>query len=447
MRDDSKETENYFSLSEEVSQRMRTESQEEQQQLAQALNDNETLTECLMEKICEAANLNQAYKRVRTNKRFVGIDDMTVKEFGSHLKERKQELINSLLDGSYKPQKIRTVEIPKPGGGICQLGIPTVVDRFIQQAIVQVLEPILAPTFSESSYGFRPHRSAHKALKKAQEYVRDGRNIVVDINLEKFFDRVNHDVLMSRLAKRIKDKRVLRIARRFLDAGIMKNGVCIERYEGLCQGGNLSPLLSNLLLDELDKDLERRGHKFCRYVDDCNIYVKSQTAGERVMKSTKQFLEKNLRLKINENISKVVKAEECKFLGYQLLNDGKLILAEESVKQLRDKIRQIMKRNRGKHLQEIIRQLNQLLLGWIGYFNLTEYPSQLRELDRWIRRKLRCYRLKQKMFGIHAQSAWMTAKSSESWWQLSTNPSLRHAMTNAWFKEEGLVNLITKKHS
>ena len=303
---DSTETKNNFCRGTGGEQRMRATIQEEQQQLAKALSNNETLTECLMEKICESANLNRAYKRVRANKGSAGVDGMTVKELRNHLSAHKEELIKSLLDGSYKPQKVRAVEIPKPGGGIRQLGIPTVVDRLIQQAIVQVLEPKLDPTFSESSYGFRPNRSAHQALKKAQEYVRDGRDTTVDIDLEKFFDRVNHDVLMSRLAKRIKDKRLLRIIRRFLEAGMMKNGVCVERYEGMPQGGNLSPLLSNLLLDELDKELERRGHKFCRYADDCNIYVRSQKAGERVMDSIKLFLEKKLRLKINENKSKEI---------------------------------------------------------------------------------------------------------------------------------------------
>lgn len=457
MMNDLTETKNSICLEEDDDQRMRVTLTKEQQEIAKALNNDEILTECLMEKICEAANLNRAYKRVRTNKGSAGVDGMTVKELSGHLKEHKEKLIKSLLEGSYKPQKIRAVEIPKPGGGIRQLGIPTVTDRFIQQAIVQVLEPRLDPIFSESSYGFRPNRSAHQALKKAQEYVREGRGIAVDIDLEKFFDRVNHDVLMSRLARRIKDKRLLRIIRRFLEAGMMKNGVCMERYEGMPQGGNLSPLLSNLLLDELDKELEKRGHRFCRYADDCNIYVRSQKAGERVMNSIKLFLEKKLRLKINEDKSKVAKVEECKFLGYKLLNDGRLILAKESVKRLRDKIRQITKRNRGRNLKEIVRQLNKLLLGWIGYFKLTEYPSQLDNLDGWIRRKLRCYRLKQKKrswsiakflmsLGVPAHSAWNTAKSSKGWWRLSSSPALHHAMTNTWFEELGLVNLMTKAH-
>jgi RNA-directed DNA polymerase len=425
---------------------------EEHRRQIQANNKNENLTETLMEEICDARNLNQAYKKVRANKGASGVDGITVNELSSHLRAHKEKLINSLLDGSYKPQKIRAVEIPKTDGGMRRLGIPTVVDRVVQQAIVQVLEPILNPKFSESSYGFRPNRSAHQALKKAQEYVREGRNIVVDIDLEKFFDRVNHDILMSRLARRIKDKRLLRIIRRFLEAGIMMNGVCIERYEGMPQGGNLSPLLSNLLLDELDKELEKRGHKFCRYADDCNIYVRSQKAGERVMSSLKDFLEKKLRLRLNEKKSKVAKAEGCRFLGYKLLNDGRLILARESIKRLMDKVRWLTKRNRGRNLEEIIFRLNELLLGWIGYFKLTEYPSQLKQLDSWIRRKLRCYRLKQRKrswpiakflieLGVSPSNAWNTAKSSKGWWRLSKSPALHQALNVAWFEKLGLVNL------
>lgn len=420
--------------------------------ISKALDKNEPLTERLMEEICDFRNLNRAYRRVKANKGTAGVDGMSVKELGGYISKHKEELIKLLLDGSYKPQKVMAVEIPKPGGGIRQLGIPTVVDRLIQQAVVQVLEPILDPTFSVSSYGFRPNRSAHQALKKAQEYVQGGSDIAVDIDLEKFFDRVNHDVLMSRLAKRIKDKRLLRIVRRFLEAGIMKHGVCIERYEGMPQGGNLSPLLSNLLLDELDKELEKRGHKFCRYADDCNIYVKSQKAGERVMSSIRKFLEEKLRLKLNEKKSKVAKVEECKFLGYKLLNDGRLVLAKDSVKSFRDKVRQITKRNRGRKLEEIVRQLNVMLSGWVGYFRLTEYTTQLGDLDGWTRRKLRCYRLKQKKrswpiakflieLGVPAHSAWNTAKSGKGWWRLSRSPALHQALNNAWFEELGLLNL------
>ena len=425
---------------------------EEQIEMEWAWLNEEPLTKCLMEEICAIPNLKRAYQRVRTNRGAAGVDGMTVCELGKWLSVHKDELIKKLLDGSYRPQKVLEVEIPKADGGVRKLGIPTVVDRVVQQAILQILEPILDPSFSESSYGFRPKRSAHQALKKAQKYVEEGRDIVVDMDIEKFFDRVNHDVLMSRLAKRIEDKRLLRLVRRYLDAGIMRQGVCVERYEGMPQGGNLSPLLSNLLLDELDKELEKRGHKFCRYADDCNIYVYSEKAGERVMKSIKKFLEKKLRLKLNEKKSKVAKAEECKYLGHRLLNDGKLVVAEESIKRLKDKIRTITKRNRGKKLEEIVKQLNMQLQGWIAYFCMTEWPSQLKNLDSWIRRKLRCYRLKQRKrsypiakflmgLGVNAHSAWITAKSGKGWWRLSRSPALHQAMNNAWFDKLGLTNL------
>lgn len=417
-----------------------------------ALDNYKPLTEHLMEEICNFKNISRAYRKVKANKGAAGVDSMTVQELGGYISEHKAELIKSLLDGSYKPQEVRAVVIPKPDGGIRQLGIPTVVDRLVQQAIVQVLEPILDPNFSNSSYGFRPNRSAHQALEQAQEYVLDGRDISVDIDLEKFFDRVNHDVLMSRLARRIQDKQLLRIIRRFLVAGIMQQGVCIERYEGMPQGGNLSPLLSNLLLDELDKELEKRGHKFCRYADDCNIYVKSQKAGERVMASIRKFLETKLRLKLNEKKSKVAPVRECKFLGYNLQGDGKLIIAKESIKIFRNKVRQITKRNRGIKLEEIVRQLNIVLIGWIGYFRFTEYLSQLKRLDGWIRRKLRCYRLTQRKrswsiakflmkLGVPERIAWSTAGSSKGWWRLSRTPAINMALNNTWFDKFGLVSL------
>ncbi len=433
--------------------------QVEQRQLElniiEALGQGESLTENLMEQICDVRNLNQAYKQVRANKGASGIDGMNVNELGNYIREHREQLIESLLDGSYKPQRALAVEIPKASGGFRQIAIPVAIDRLVQQAIAQVLEPILDSTFSESSYGFRPNRNAHQALRQAQMYVQEGRDVVVDLDVEKFFDRVNRDVLMSRLARRIKDKRVLRIVRRFLEAGMMKYGVCIERQVGMIQGSNLAPLLSNLMLDELDKELERRGHKFCRYVDDCNVYVCSQKAGERVMASIKKFLEKRLRLKLNEAKSKVAKAEECKFLGYNVMSDGRLIIAKESISRLRDKIRQLTKRNRGKKLEEIVRQVNQQLRGWIGYFRYTEYESQLRALDGWIRRRLRCYRLKQKKrsftiakwligLGVPEHSAWGTAGSSKGWWRLSQSRAMHKALSVEWFKDLGLVSLVNQ---
>ena len=280
------------------------------------------MTQYLMEEVCQRANLNQAFKRVKDNKGAPGIDGMRVEDLRDWLSTHKDELTASLLDGTYQPQPVKGVEIPKPDGGMRQLGIPTVCDRLVQQAILQVLTPILDPLFSDSSFGFRPGRGAHDALQQAQRYVEDGRIVVVDMDLEKFFDRVNHDILMARLARHVKDKRLLRITRAFLNAGIMQNGVCIARCEGTPQGGPLSPLLANLLLDDLDKELERRGHSFCRYADDCNIYVHSLKAGERVMESITRFLGKRLKLRVNEKKSAVDYVSKRKFLGYRLLESG-----------------------------------------------------------------------------------------------------------------------------
>ena len=426
----------------------------EERQTSRASEDDKALTKHLMEKICDPSNLNRAYKRVKANKGAAGVDGMTVDDLFAWIAEHKESLIESLLTGAYQPHPVLGVEIPKPGKnkGVRQLGIPCVVDRLVQQAIHQVLEPILDPTFSDSSYGFRPGRSAHQALKQAQKYVREGHGIGVDIDLEKFFDRVNHDILMSRLAKRIGDKRLLKIIRRFLEAGMMKQGVIIDRRQGVPQGGPLSPLMSNLLLDDLDKELERRGHKFCRYADDCNIYVRSLRSGERVLESVKKFLERVLKLKVNESKSGCSSVEERQFLGYRLLCDGKLVVAKQSVERVKDKIRAITRRNRGVSLEKVILELNEKLRGWINYFRLTEWPSDLRELDTWVRRKLRCYRLKQRKrswpiakflmgLGVPAQSAWSLAKSGKGWWHLSKSIPIHHAMDNAWFEQQGLISL------
>ena len=407
-----------------------------------------------MEKICNPSNLNRAYKRVKANKGAAGVDGMTVDKLPDWIAKHKESLIKLLLTGTYQPQPVLGVDIPKPGKnkGTRQLGIPSAVDRLVQQAIHQVLEPILDPTFSDSSYGFRPGRGAHQALEKAQEYVREGYGVVVDIDLEKFFDRANHDILMSRLAKKINDKRLLKIIRRFLEADIMKHGICIERHEGMAQGGPLSPLMSNLLLDDLDKELERRGHKFCRYADDSNVYVRSLRAGERVLQSMKKFLWQRLKLKVNETKSASAPVEERQFLGYQLLRDGKLIVATHSVERVKNKIRALTRRNRGASLEKVIHELNMALRGWINYFHLTEWPSVLTTLDAWIRRKLRCYRLKQRKrtwpiatflmkLGVPANSAWNLAKSEKGWWRLSRSIPVNHAMNNAWFEEQGLINL------
>jgi len=427
----------------------------EESQTPTASDPARALTQHLMEEVCQRDNLNRAYRRVKSNKGAAGVDGMTVHELSAWLKEHKENLIASLLDGSYSPQPVRGVEIPKPGGGMRQLGIPTVVDRLVQQAILQVLEPLLDPTFSASSYGFRPQRGAHDALAAARQYVADGRVIVVDIDLEKFFDRVNHDILMARLARRIADKRLLRIVRRFLTAGMMRNGVCVEREEGTPQGGPLSPLLSNLLLDDLDKELERRGHCFCRYADDCNIYVQSQAAGERVLASVTKFLEGKLKLRVNREKSAVAPVMERKFLGHRLLTGGRLGIASVSLQRAKRRIRQITRRNRGISLERMISELNSFLTGWVSYFRHAACRSHLHDLDAWIRRKLRCVRLKQRKraksiaeflqsLGVPKNRSWTTAACGKGWWRMAASPAAHEAMRPLWFKKLGLVCLADR---
>jgi RNA-directed DNA polymerase len=425
-----------------------------EQQTAIAPSATEDLTVNLMEKICTQANLNQAYKRVKSNKGAAGVDGMTVQELGKWIRGHKEQLIQGLLDGTYQPQAIRKVEIPKPGkkNERRMLGIPTVVDRMVQQAIHQILEKLYDPTFSESSYGFRPGRKAQDAVKRAREYVRTGHTWCVDIDLEKFFDRVNHDILMSRLARKIKDKRLLRIIRRFLQAGIMEHGVCIERHEGTPQGGPLSPLLSNILLDELDKELEKRGHKFCRYADDQHIYVRTKRAGERVYASLKRLLETKLKLKVNEQKSAVTLVRERKFLGYRVQLDGKLSIAPETIRRAKDKIRELTRRNRGRSFEVVIKELNCYLRGWQNYFQMASSRSAWQELDSWIRRKLRCYKLKQKKggstiakylmsLGVPEEEARQIGFSDKGWWRLSLTRAVHRALDKDWFRNQGLIFL------
>jgi len=427
----------------------------EASQASTAWGPARALTEHLMEEVCQRDNLNQAYRRVRSNKGAPGMDGMTIQDLGPWIKQHKEELIASLLEGSYRPQPVRRVDIPKPGGGVRQLGIPTVIDRLVQQAILQVLEPLLDPTFSASSYGFRPGRGAHDALASASKYVADGRTIVVDFDLEKFFDRVNHDILMARLARRVTDKRLLRIIRRFLQVGMMHEGVCVERHEGTPQGGPLSPLLANLLLDDLDKELERRGHCFCRYADDCNIYVQSKAAGERVMASVTKFLQKRLCLRVNRDKSKVAHVSERKFLGHRLVNGGKLTIAPKSLVRFKERVRQITRRNRGVSLERIIGELNSFLIGWVTYFRYAECRGHLTALDGWIRRKLRCVRLKQRKraksiadflqdLGVPEWRSWILALSGKGWWRMAASPAAHEAMIPAWFKSQGLVSLAAR---
>jgi len=413
----------------------------------------------LMEAILERDNMFAAYRNVKRNKGAPGIDNMTVEDLKEFLKTEWPRIKEELLEDRYQPQPVKQVEIPKPDGGMRKLGIPTVMDRMIQQAIHQVLNSIFDPQFSESSYGFRPGRSAQQAVLKAREYVAEGREWVVDMDLEKFFDRVNHDILMARVARKIKDKRVLKLIRKYLQSGIMIGGLETIRESGTPQGGPLSPLLSNVLLDELDKELERRDHKFCRFADDCNIYVKSKAAGERVMESIKDFLESKLKLKVNEGKSKVAKPGSRKFLGYTIMKrKGKQIIrvAPKAITRMKDKVRLNLKQGKGRNLKTTIREMYPILKGWINYFKLTEAETPLEELDSWIRRKLRRVIWKQMKRpwtrakalmkrGVEKDMAWRTAKSRKGPWRCSKTIAMHVAFPNDFFKGMGLISLLKEK--
>lgn len=423
-------------------------------------NSGAEAVEQLLEAVVERKNMWLALKQVERNRGAAGVDNMTVEELRTYLREHWPRIKEELLRGSYQPQPVLKVEIPKPGGkGMRMLGIPTVVDRLIQQALHQVLSPLFEPHFSESSYGFRPQRSAHQAVLKARQYVREGRRWVVDIDLEKFFDRVNHDILMSRLARRIKDKRVLRLIRRYLQAGMMSNGLTTVRREGTPQGGPLSPLLSNILLDELDKELERRGHKFCRYADDCNVYVRSRSAGERVLKSLTIFLERRLRLKVNAEKSAVARPWERKFLGYSFTKqrESRLKVAPGSVQRLKEKLREIFRRGRGRNLTRLIEgELTPLLRGWMNYFRLAEVKGIFEELDGWIRRKLRNLiwrkwkrpftRAKQLMKrGLAKGQALKSAMNGRGPWWNAGAAHMNAAFPKSYFDRCGLLSLLEQR--
>jgi len=377
-------------------------------------------------------NMVRAWKRVLANKGSAGVDGRTVLETGEYLKQAWPEIRSRLLDGSYRPEPVRRVGIPKPGGGTRELGIPTVVDRLIQQALLQVLQPLIDPTFSEHSHGFRPGRSAHGALLEAQRYVQAGYRTVVDVDLEKFFDRVNHDILMDRLAKRIADKPVLRLIRRYLQAGILAHGVHSERIEGTPQGGPLSPLLANVLLDEVDRELERRGHRFVRYADDCNVYVRSRRAGERVLQALRGCYAR-LRLVVNESKTAVASVWGRKFLGYcfRASKDGaKLAVSSQALDKLREHIRQLTRRSRGRSLEQIAADLRDYVPGWKAYFRLAQTPTVMQALDRWLRHRLRAVQLKQwrrgptayrelRKLGARVDEARCIAVNLRRWWHTS----------------------------
>jgi len=408
----------------------------------------------LWEQVWARENLTTALKRVESNRGAPGTDGMTVKDLRPYLKEHWLEIRAALESGAYKPTPVRRVEIPKPDGGVRLLGIPTVIDRLLQQAIAQVLTPIFERKFSSYSYGFRPGRSAHDAILKAQGYVQEGYEWVVDIDLEKFFDRVNHDMLMARVAREVKDKRVLKLIRAYLNSGVMVNGVVMETEEGTPQGGPLSPLLSNIMLDDLDKELEKRGHKFVRYADDCNIHVKTQRAGERVMESVREFLEKKLKLKVNPKKSKVDRAKRVKFLGFSFYKyKGEMLIrvANRSLERFRDKLRRLTKRTRTGKLEEIIQEINTYIVGWIGYYRQANTPSVYEKLDGWIRRRLRQMIWKRWKRGTTrfrelvrlGVPKWRAQEGAggTSPWRMSTSPVVKEALSNEYFHNLGLKSI------
>lgn len=413
-------------------------------------------SEQLMEEVCGRKNCQQALARVKSNKGSAGIDGMTVEQLPDYLQQHWPIIREQLLSGSYKPQPVKRVEIPKPDGGIRQLGIPTVLDRFTQQAVMQVLQRRWDRTFSEHSYGFRPGRTAHQAVTKAQQHIAAGYGWVVDLDLEKFFDRVNHDRLMAALARRIRDKRMLKLIRAFLRAGVMEGGLVSPIDEGTPQGGPLSPLLSNIVLDELDRELERRGHRFVRYADDCNIYVRSQRAGERVMKSVSEFITKKLKLKVNEQKSAVSRPSKRKFLSFSFTwqREPKRRIAPKAIARFKQRVRELTRRTRGVKLETMIAQLSRYLRGWRGYFGFCQTPSVLRKLDEWLRRRLRSVVWKQWKRGkvrfaelrkrkVSKDLAAQTAGSAHGPWRLSNSPALTIALPNAYFASLGLAPLVT----
>jgi RNA-directed DNA polymerase len=409
----------------------------------------------LMERVVERNNLWLAYQRVVQNKGAPGVDELTVAEFKDWLKVHWPSVKQALLEGRYLPRPVRRVDIPKPSGGIRTLGVPTVVDRLIQQALHQVLQPLFEPTFSDASYGFRPGRRAQQAVSRAQSYIREGKRWVVDLDLEKFFDRVNHDVLMARVARQVSDARVLKLIRRFLEAGMMQEGLVKPRVEGTPQGGPLSPLLSNILLTDLDRELERRGLAFCRYADDCNIYVGSRVAGERVMRGVRVFLEEVLHLRVNAEKSAVARPWARKFLGFSFTSprETRLRIAPESVQRLMQRVRERLRSGRGRSLHHTIEDLNPLLRGWIGYFQLAQSKGILEALDGWVRRRLRCLLWRQwkrprtrlrklRALGLAPERAWHSAMNGRGpWWNAGAS-HLNQALPAAYFTRLGLVSLL-----
>jgi RNA-directed DNA polymerase len=392
--------------------------------------ESPALTEQVMEEVCGRENCLRALRRVKANKGGPGIDGMKVGELSGYLKQHWPAIREQLLSGTYEPQAVRRVEIAKPDGGVRKLGIPTVLDRFIQQAVMQVLQGKWDRTFSEHSHGFRPQRSAHQAVTKAQQYIAEGNRWVVDLDLEKFFDRVNHDKLMAAIARRVNDKRMLGLLRAFLESGVMENGLVSPVEEGTPQGGPLSPLLSNLVLDELDRELERRRHRFVRYADDCNIYVASERAGKRVMQSVTDFIRRRLKLKVNETKSAVARPQERKFLGFSFTYgaEPKRRIAPQALLRCKQRVRGLTRRTRGISLEQMTKELASYLQGWRSYFGYSQTPSVLQELDKWIRRRLRSVIWKQ--------------RKRRSSWRLANSPALSVPFPIAYFDSLGLPRLF-----
>lgn len=445
-------------LAEGEGEARRAEQRETEASTANPDTESPAATCQLMEEIVSGENMRRALKRVRSNKGSAGVDGMTVEALVPHLVEHWPRYREQLLAGTYRPQPVKQVLIPKPDGGQRMLGVPTVMDRLIQQAVLQVLQPQWDPTFSEHSYGFRPGRSAHQAVAAAQQIIAEGHGWVVDIDLEKFFDRVNHDILMSRVARRVSDKRVLKLIRGFLTAGMLVDGLVGPREEGTPQGGPLSPLLSNLLLDEWDKELEARGHRFVRYADDNNIYVRSERAGQRVLASVTEWLSRRLRLKVNASKSGVARPNASKFLGFSFTGgkEPKRRIAPKALKRLKGRVRELTRRTRGVSLDRMVGDLRGYLVGWRSYFGYCQTPSVLEDQDKWIRRRLRCFQWKQwkrgrtrykelRARGLGCDLAATTAGSAKSHWRVSASLGLNLALPNAYLASLGLPTLAPSR--
>lgn len=458
MDDKRSKTQRYLAFAEESrSEAPRASREGSESSAAKREPDSPAVFEQLMEEVCQRSNLEEALRRVRANRGSPGIDGITVDGLVEHLKQHWPAIREQLLQGTYQPQPVKRVEIPKPDGGVRKLGIPTALDRFIQQAVLQVLQRRWDPTFSPHSYGFRPRRSAHQAVTAAQGFIAEGYRYVVDLDLEKFFDRVNHDILMGRIAKRINDPRLLRLIRAFLNAGVMENGLVSSTDEGTPQGGPLSPLLSNIVLDDLDRELTQRGLRFARYADDCNIYVRSRRAGERVMHGVTRFLTTRLKLKVNEQKSAVARPWERKFLGFSFTNGKapKRRIAPTALLRFREKVRELTRRTRGVSLDAMVTKLSRYLQGWRGYFSFCETPSVLRDLDSWIQRRLRAVLWKQWRRGktrfaelrkrnVSRDLAAQTAGSCHGPWRISKSPALHFAFPTAYFTSLRLPKLATR---